>query len=195
MLRCAAMVSLQLSMVKVLSKRALQWGLGWLLAATAVLALCYWLPTHQVAQPPRTSAAPIISKMGVAKTTDLLPPRGDAVRAASASAQYYLSKALEYRADVNRSYFSRRGQPIDLDQALQNASRLHQRIDLVELAHARCHEFLTEDASHLGSAADWLASATRAGQPLAQSQTALKLVAQGALNSFAKAGAVSNIDS
>jgi hypothetical protein len=116
---------------------------------------------------------------------DILP----AAKAGNPDAQYYLWKAMEYCADANRAYFERRGQPVGLDQALQNAARLPQHSD-VQLAYDRCQEFFNEDTSAFGTAADWLASATRAGQPLAESATASKLVAQGLLDNFAKAGAV-----
>jgi hypothetical protein len=117
---------------------------------------------------------------------DLLP----AAKAGNSDAQYYLSKVMEYCGGVNRSYFNRRGERVDLDQALQNAGRMHQSLDLVQLAYDRCNEFFRQDASELGTAADWLASATRAGQPLAQSATASKLVMQGLLDNYAKTGAV-----
>jgi hypothetical protein len=200
--------------------KTLRWFVGSLIGVAGVAALCYWNPTFKTAHSSNTVALPSAKKSAVVKRADTAPswrknrsvehPSGDykkrladahdywtfahdvlpAAKAGNADAQYYLSKAMEYCADVNRFYFERRGQPVGLDQALQNAARLHQHSEFVQLAYDRCHKFFNEDTSALGTAADWLASATRAGQPLAESATASKLVAQGLLDNFAKAGAV-----
>lgn len=112
-------------------------------------------------------------------------------RAGDPDAQYYLSRALEFCEDVDRSYFSRHGQRLGLDQAMQYAAQVHRRIEAVQIAYDRCHELSKHDASEFGTAQQWLASATKAGQPVAESTTALKLLVQGILQQYARAaGAV-----
>lgn len=113
-------------------------------------------------------------------------------RAGDPDAQYYLSRALEFCADVDRSYFSRHGQQLGLDQAIQYAAQLHRRVEAVQVAYDRCHELSKHDSSEFGTAQQWLASATKAGQPVAESATAEKLLVQGILQQYARAaGAVS----
>lgn len=113
-------------------------------------------------------------------------------RAGDPDAQYYLSRALEFCEDVDRSYFSRHGQQLGLDQAIQYAAKVHRRVEAVQVAYDRCHELSEHDASEFGTAQQWLASATEAGQPVAESATALKLLVQGTLQQYARgAGAVS----
>jgi hypothetical protein len=111
-------------------------------------------------------------------------------KAGNPDAQYYLSRALEYCEDVDRSYFSRHGQRLNLDQAIQYAAQLHRRVEVVQIAYDRCHELSNQGTSEFGTAQEWLASATKAGQPLAQSVTASKLLIQEMLQQFARAGAV-----
>ncbi len=194
--------------------------MGSLIAMAGLAALCYWNPSFKTTHSSNTAALPPAKKSARVKRADTSPSGTKsrsvehslddykkrladahdywkfahdilpAAKAGNADAQYYLSKAMEYCADANRFYFERRGQLVGLDQALQNAARFHQRGEFVQVAYDRCHEILDADTSTLGTAADWLARATRAGQPLAESATASKLVAQGLLDNFAKAGAV-----
>jgi hypothetical protein len=111
-----------------------------------------------------------------------------AANAGDADAQFYLSKALEYCAEHNSMYFQRKGKPIGLDEGLQYAVQRHLPIEIAQAAYDRCHEFLDRDSSGLGSAAAWLARATSAGQPLAQGESASKILIQELRQDFVRAG-------
>jgi hypothetical protein len=115
-----------------------------------------------------------------------------AAKAGNADAQFYISRALEYCAVNNSMYFHRKGRPIDLDEGLQYAAQRRLPIDIAQAVYDRCHEFMENDASELGSAAGWLALATAAGQPLAQATTATKILEQELQANFTRAGAVPN---
>lgn len=112
-----------------------------------------------------------------------------AARAGNADAQFYLSKVLEFCDYANRSYFRQRGATLTLDQALQLAVKLNRPVEVTQAIFERCHEFQVQDATELGSAMDWLAKATKGGQPIAQASTAQKMFSQDYLKSFLKAGA------
>jgi hypothetical protein len=112
----------------------------------------------------------------------------DALPAANADAQFYLSRALEYCTEHNILYFQRHGKSIGLDEALQYALQRHLPIDIAQDVYDRCHEFVDHDASELGRASDWLAQATASGQPLAQAVTATKLLMQESQHNFVMAG-------
>jgi hypothetical protein len=118
-----------------------------------------------------------------------------AANAGNADAQFYLSKALDYCAQHNSLYFQRKGKPINLDEGLQYAVQRHLPIDIAQAVYDRCHEFVDHDGSELGSAAEWLARATSAGQPLAQTVTASKILMQELQQDFTKAGGVANPNS
>lgn len=200
--------------------KALSWSIGGLIGVAGLGALCLWMSEYRPPQQLPTASLPSSDRQPAAifKRSDLhsTPTFArenlsadyrklfadshdywalansflSAAKQGNADAQYYVSRAMEYCADANRVFFKHGNQSVDLDQALQNAVRLHRQADLVQLAYDRCHNFFDHDSSELGSAAEWLAEATRAGQPLAQSVTALKLVSQGMLDKFASAGGV-----
>jgi hypothetical protein len=115
-----------------------------------------------------------------------------AAKAGNADAQFYLSRVLERCDEDNRMYFQRRGQRITLDEGLQYAVKRHLPIEIAQSVYEKCREFQENDPAELGSAADWLAKATAAGQPLAQSTTALKLLIQEGRQNDARAGGVPN---
>ncbi len=115
-----------------------------------------------------------------------------AAMAGNADAQFYLSKVLESCDEDNRMYFQRRGQKIGLDEGLQYAVKRHLSIDVAQSVYEKCHDFQDHDSEGLGTANDWLAKATAAGQPLAQTTTALKLLVQDALQNSARAAGVPN---
>lgn len=121
---------------------------------------------------------------------DALP----AARAGNATAQFYLSKVLDYCTEHNSLYFQRRGKSIGLDEGLQYAAQRHLPIDIAQEVYDRCHEFVDRDASELGRATDWLAEATASGQPLAQAATATKLLMQESQHNFARAGGLPSAD-
>jgi hypothetical protein len=110
-------------------------------------------------------------------------------RAGNADAQYYLSKILEFCDYANKSYFQRNGADLTLDQALQLAVERRRPVEVTQAVYDRCHEFQSADTTDLGSAAQWLALATKAGQPTAEATTAQKMYSQEYIKSFLKAGA------
>jgi hypothetical protein len=121
-----------------------------------------------------------------------------AARAGDADAQFYLSKALEQCARDNKMFYQRRGVRLTSDQGIQWALQRHLSLDVAEAVYEHCHEFLEQDAptvSELGDSNDWLEQATHAGQPLAQADTAMKLLMQQVLqNSQAAIGISSSPD-
>jgi hypothetical protein len=115
-----------------------------------------------------------------------------AAKAGNPDAQFYLSRVLERCDEDNRMYFQRRGQKIGLDEGLQYAVKRHLLIEVAQSIYEKCHEFQDNDLSVLGSAPDWLAKATAAGQPLAETTTASKLLIQEVQQNAARAGGVPN---
>jgi len=113
-------------------------------------------------------------------------------KAGNADAQFYLSRALERCDEDNRLYFQRRGQRLTLDEGLQYAVKRHLSIEVAQSVYEKCHQFQENDSAEFGSAADWLAKATAAGQPLAETTTASKLLVQEMQQNFPRAGDVPN---
>jgi hypothetical protein len=91
-------------------------------------------------------------------------------------------------------YFQHRGQKLGLDEGLQWAVKRYLPIDVAQSVYDKCHEFQENDLAELGTAADWLAKATAAGQPLAEATTASKLLRQEMLQNIARAAGVPNPD-
>jgi hypothetical protein len=177
-----------------------------LLAGVAALAALYLWPGRELAhraivkqEPPapiRGSAPSMVNSSSVSSIDykksfaeaysywdyahKILP----AAKMGDADAQFYLSRALERCSNDNKMYFQRRGEALALDQGLQWALQRHLSIDVAQAVYDRCHEFQEHDPGDLGSASDWLARATAAGQPLAQATTALKLFTQQALQNI-----------
>jgi len=112
-----------------------------------------------------------------------------AAKAGNADAQFYLSKILEFCDLANKTYFQRNGTNLTLDQALQLAVERKRPVEVTQAVFERCHEFQAHDAAELGSAKEWLAQATKAGQPIAEATTAQKMYSQEYVKSFLKAGA------
>lgn len=115
-----------------------------------------------------------------------------AAKAGNPDAQFYLSRTLERCEEDNRMYFQRSGQKIGLDEGLQYAVKRHLSIEVAQSVYNKCHEFQDNDSPELGNAVDWLAKATAAGQPLAQTTTASKLLNQEVQRNSARAGGVPN---
>jgi hypothetical protein len=111
-------------------------------------------------------------------------------KAGNAGAQYYLSRAMEQCDEDNRMYFQHKGQKLSLDEGLQFAVKRRLSIEIAQSVFDKCHGFQAGDLTELGSAPDWLAKATDAGQPLAEATTARKILTQDMLKNFAKAGGV-----
>jgi hypothetical protein len=101
-----------------------------------------------------------------------------AAQAGDANAQYYLHKVLEHCTAENRMFFKRHGQVQTLDEGLQWAVQRHYSVSFAQKVFDRCHGFLTDDSNELGNATEWLAKATRAGQPIAEATTANKVLLQ-----------------
>lgn len=112
-----------------------------------------------------------------------------AARVGNADAQFYLSKVLEFCDYANRAYFRRGNAALTLDQALQLAVKQNRPVEVTQAIFERCHEFDAQDATELGSSMDWLAKATKAGQPVARATMAQKMFSQDLLKSYLRAGA------
>jgi hypothetical protein len=117
---------------------------------------------------------------------ELLPAAG----AGHADAQFYLSKAIDHCAHDNKMFFEHRGATLNLEDGLQFAAQRHLSLDLAQRVYDRCHKFLEQDASELGSAADWLARSTDAGYSPAQATTAEQMLVQDLLKNAANASGV-----
>jgi hypothetical protein len=117
-----------------------------------------------------------------------------AAKAGNAEAQFYLSRVIEQCEIDNKMFFRRRGQTLSLDEGLQLAANRNVSVALAQTIFERCHQFLTSDATELGSSSEWLAKATRAGQPLAEATTASKILLQTMMQNFARDGGVPNQD-
>jgi TPR repeat protein len=115
-----------------------------------------------------------------------------AAKAGNADAQFYLSRAMQHCEEANRMYFQHRGQPLSLDEGLRFAVQRHLSIEVAQSTFDKCHEFQTGDPKELGDASEWLAMATKAGQPLAQATSATKMLVREKLESLAKNGSVTN---
>jgi hypothetical protein len=111
-----------------------------------------------------------------------------AAQAGDAEAQFYLARSMERCSEDNPTYFQHRGATLTLDEGLQYAAKRHLPMEVAQTVYERCHEFLDHHVTELGSAADWLAKATKAGQPLAQTTTATKIVIHNSDVSTAQAG-------
>jgi hypothetical protein len=115
-----------------------------------------------------------------------------AAKAGDADAQFYLSRLLERCNDDNRMYFQHKGVTLTLNEGLQYAVQRRLPIEVAQAVYDRCHEFQDHDLTELGSASDWLAKATDAGEPLAQTTTAYKILMQNLQQNFSNAGGVPN---
>ena len=116
-----------------------------------------------------------------------------AAKAGNPDAQYYLSAILEYCDNIMDSYFTQQGQSLTLDEGLLKAAKASQprhtdQVPAAQEGFDRCHQFREQDASDLGNAKDWLDKATRAGQPVAQAETASRRVIQDFEKATVQAG-------
>jgi hypothetical protein len=84
-------------------------------------------------------------------------------------------------------FLQRRSQRLTLEESLQWAARRHLPLESAQRAFERCHALEDSGAGEFGSAAEWLAKATLAGQPLAQVATAEELLLWGAMENAARA--------
>jgi hypothetical protein len=142
---------------------------------------------------PKKSSATVNFKLSFAESHDYWEYANRIYPAAvvgDADAQFYLSRVLEYCDEENRMYFQRRGQKLTLDQALQYAAQRHLSNDIALSVYEKCHEFQEGDPAKLGNSAEWLAKATEAGQPLAEANTATKILSERLQQNFVNAGGV-----
>jgi hypothetical protein len=95
-------------------------------------------------------------------------------------AQYYISAAMTYCEEANRFYFIRKGRFQTVDEAVAEMSSKRQLsyIEGIHRAHRRCSKMTAGTTSSWGRADEWLAKATDAGQPLAQTTTAMNVFMQ-----------------
>jgi hypothetical protein len=114
-----------------------------------------------------------------------------AAKAGNPDAQYYLFRILDGCNSRISMFLQRRGQKLSLGDVLQYAAKRNLSIDLAQSAFDHCHDFQDNDGTELGNPVSWLHQATAAGQPLAQSTTAIKLLLQTQQSNFEKSGALS----
>jgi hypothetical protein len=114
--------------------------------------------------------------------TDVAP----AARAGDRDAQYYLWRAMNWCEDSNRFFFERQHRHLTLEEAITEAQRLHNSVQLARLTFARCHDFQDHENSGLGLASEWLAVATESRQPAAQAATAEQLLLQQVMDNVAR---------
>jgi len=111
-----------------------------------------------------------------------------AAQAGDPDAQYYLSAVINYCEGAMNLYFTQRGERLTLAEGLAKAAKRSQEYNAQE-AFDRCHQFQETDATaELGSAQDWLDSATRNGQPIAQATTADRMLTQDYLKNAIPVG-------
>jgi hypothetical protein len=96
-----------------------------------------------------------------------------AAREGDAFAQFALFQALEYCQDGYRGYFDRPGKRRTLDEALNWASTRSVNMDAVRDVHRRCEALMARGTGDVGSSRSWLAKASEAGVPAAQTRKAL----------------------
>ncbi len=104
----------------------------------------------------------------------------EAAKSGDPDAQYYLAKALDFCDSTSkdaayRVFFRRNGTELMADDSMQYPSELSKSEDLASLIHERCYELENgkEKDSEFGRPLDWIAKASNADQPAAQSALAL----------------------
>jgi hypothetical protein len=97
-----------------------------------------------------------------------------AAREGDASAQFALYQALEYCEDGYRAYFDLSGKRRTLDEALAWASTRSMNMDAVRDVHRRCDALMARGTGEVGRSESWLAKASEAGFPAAQTRKALE---------------------
>jgi hypothetical protein len=122
----------------------------------------------------------------------------EAARSGNPDAQYYLGKALRVCED-SRSIFRFNSQAIDLNEALSHYSSGQNSARKITAIYERCHdlEAVGDRIKEFGNPEDWIKSASDHGQPVAQSDEALKglsaiqkgaMTATGDFNALTKSG-------
>lgn len=98
-----------------------------------------------------------------------------AARSGNPDAQYYLGKAIRL-CDESRPTFRFNSQEISLDEALNRYSTGRTSARKIKLIYERCHdlEAVGDREKQFGNPGDWIKSASDQGQPVAESDQALK---------------------
>jgi hypothetical protein len=105
-----------------------------------------------------------------------------AAKAGDRDAQYNLFAVIYWCNAIMDSYFTMDGTPLTLDEGLERAANASQKRQAQE-EFPRCHRFREHNvAFELGSAEYWLEKATQSGQPLAQAETARRILYQDSMN-------------
>ena len=151
-------------------------------SAAAASARATKSPAKLAASRPAAAAVPSAVNYGKAfrASTDY---RSFVVGALAASqsgdrdAQYYVYEALTYCDESYKFFFRRPGKVLSVEEAIEERSDHSgpSMTEAIKRAYARCHAIAEAQNPSWGTAAEWLAKATDAGQPLAQMETAQKI--------------------
>jgi hypothetical protein len=103
-----------------------------------------------------------------------------AARAGDRDSQYYISAALAYCEETNRFFFRRKDKTLTVDEAIAERTSTGDfaLVEGIKRADSRCRDVNRDRDPSWGSTEEWLAKATQAGQPVAQTITALKVYLQ-----------------
>lgn len=101
-----------------------------------------------------------------------------AARKGDADAQYYLYAAIAHCDETNRFFFRRGNRTLGIDEAITERERLPgpSMTSAIRRADSQCHDVNNSTNPEWGTAGEWLAKATVAGQPAAQVRTAGNVV-------------------
>lgn len=127
----------------------------------------------------RTNTAPAVSDYAksfrdASNYRDFIMSALSAAQSGDRDAQYYVSAAISYCDETNRFFFRRRDKTLTVDEAIAERAALP-GIDMtaaIRRANRRCQDVNSARDPAWGTADQWLAKATQAGQPLAQARTA-----------------------
>lgn len=99
----------------------------------------------------------------------------DDAKAGNPDAEYYLGRALRL-CNQSRALFRFNSQEIGLEDALIHYSSGQNSQKKIKAVYERCHdlEAVADQAKQFGNADDWIKAASNQGQPVAQSDEALR---------------------
>jgi hypothetical protein len=105
-----------------------------------------------------------------------------AAKAGDSDAQYHLFAVINWCDTILDHYFTTDGRQLTLDEGLEKAPNASQKRQAQE-EFPHCRRFREHNvAFELGSAEYWLERATQNGQPLAQAETARRILYQDSMN-------------
>ncbi len=105
------------------------------------------------------------------------------------NAQFYLFKSIDFCNENLKFYFTHKGRSLTIDEGLQYAVQRKLSLEIAQSVFEKCHEFSEHDIAELGNPSEWLAKASKAGQPIAQAVTAEKILSQTQQQAFVSNGA------